>query len=247
MLDGKRRALLDKMVMAFQPIVYKNGESCFGLEALVANVQMLEYASVADLLDEVERESFLFPFVVEMIKLVLKKASSIPSELRPNLFINIDNRIFSHPEVLWAAEMDESEKFNLKGTSICFEISEQNRFSYAQLKRCQEVWFQKGIQLAIDDFGTGISGLELLYHSNPDFLKIDRFFIRDINSDQKKQTILKSILGLCDSLDIETIAEGVETAEEKDYLLESGIDLFQGFYFQRPVVDIKELIRKWKS
>ncbi len=246
MLDEKRQALLSKMQMAFQPIVSGDGRTCYGFEALLANVQMLEYASVSDLLDEVERESFLFPFVLEMIKLVLKKAGQLPAELRRTIFINLDNRIFSHPEILWNDAPDILSQYHLEGSQVCFEISEQNRFSYAQLKRSQKIWKDQGIALALDDFGTGISGLELLYNSDPQYLKIDRFLIREIHQDEKKQKIVQFVLAMCDNLEIIPVAEGVESAGERDFLVDCGVQFFQGFFFQRPTTDLNALQKQWK-
>ena len=92
-----------------------------------------------------------------------------------------------------------------------------------------------GFQLAIDDFGTGYSSLSYLKRFPIDKLKIDRSFIKDIPNNKEDSEITKLIIGLCNILGIKSLAEGVETKEQKDFLKESGCQLIQGFYYSKPL------------
>jgi EAL domain-containing protein (putative c-di-GMP-specific phosphodiesterase class I) len=91
------------------------------------------------------------------------------------------------------------------------------------------------IRLEIDDFGTGYSSLSRLQHLPFDFLKIDRFFIRELSDGNGSLDIVRAIMQLARSLRLEVIAEGVESDEQLCSLRQLGCDYIQGFLFSKPV------------
>ncbi len=93
----------------------------------------------------------------------------------------------------------------------------------------------KDISLSIDDFGTGYSGLSYLKFFNVGKIKIDKSFVDDINSDNNSISIVTAILGMAKELSIKTLAEGVETKEQLDFLRARGCQFIQGFYFSKPL------------
>lgn len=98
-----------------------------------------------------------------------------------------------------------------------------------------EMMSEKGIKIAIDDFGTGYSSLSCLHHLPIHTLKIDRTFVRDIKAGAKESSIVNAIIAMASGLDLNIIAEGVETANQLDYLRTRGCTQMQGYLFSRPL------------
>lgn len=106
-----------------------------------------------------------------------------------------------------------------------------------------------GVSLAVDDFGTGYSGLSYLKRFEIDKIKIDQSFIRDIPGNTDSITIVSAILAMAKELHVKTLAEGVETAEQLQFLKDRGCDYIQGYYYSKPVEAslFLELLVKYRS
>jgi len=91
-----------------------------------------------------------------------------------------------------------------------------------------------GIQVAIDDFGTGYSSLAYLKRFDIDYLKIDRAFVHNLGEDADNRALCEAIIVMAHKLSLQVIAEGVETAGQRDFLANSNCDFAQGFLYARP-------------
>jgi EAL domain-containing protein (putative c-di-GMP-specific phosphodiesterase class I) len=103
-----------------------------------------------------------------------------------------------------------------------------------------------GISLAIDDFGVGYSSLSQLKRLPINKLKIDRSFIRELPHDEEDVVISKTIIALSRNMGLSVIAEGVETRQQKDFLLQNGCHYIQGYYYSKPLPagDIEEQLKR---
>jgi EAL domain-containing protein (putative c-di-GMP-specific phosphodiesterase class I) len=102
-----------------------------------------------------------------------------------------------------------------------------------------------GVEIALDDFGTGYSALGVLAGFPLSLLKLDRAFVRPLPQDARGLALVKGIVAMADGLGLETVAEGIETEQQREALTAAGCTLAQGYLFSRPVTaaDFGELVR----
>jgi len=104
----------------------------------------------------------------------------------------------------------------------------------------------KGVGLSIDDFGTGYSSLSQLHRVPFTELKIDRSFVSNISDDDEAKSIVKTCIILGHELNLQVVAEGVETKEQAEILSELGCDVVQGYFYSKPLL-ADEITKNYKS
>ena len=144
-----------------------------------------------------------------------------------------------HAMVLKAIEVS-----GLKPSSLELEVTESIFIdSYDSIANEFRNLKELGISIALDDFGTGYSSLSYLRKLPIDLLKIDKSFVQEIDSLNPNENIIGSIIALVNKLNIKTIAEGVETLEQLNYLIDEKCDYLQGYYLGKP--EPEELIENF--
>ena len=125
-------------------------------------------------------------------------------------------------------------KYNINPNNIDLEITESATIEDGiDIIEIMNKMKKLGFKISIDDFGTGYSSLSTLQDMPADILKIDKSFIDKIGKNDKN--IVDYILTIAKELKLTTIAEGVETKEQRDYLLERECDIIQGYYYSKPI------------
>lgn len=128
------------------------------------------------------------------------------------------------------------EKHQIPGDYLCIELTESELFSEnKEFVEFLQYAQQKAIKVSIDDFGTGYSNLGYLHRLNLTRLKLDYSFITKIDKSEQKQSVAASIKHLATGLKMETVAEGVETQQELDHIMEIGLDRAQGYLWSKPL------------
>ncbi len=227
---------------AFQPIVNIHTGHCFGFEALIRNVDKLGFNSIPDFFDYAWNASILHRVDMVLRQIAISQFARSEACRGSKLFYNIDGRIFESQDYHPHQTGKILNHYKLPPESLVLELSEKYDNASARhlsdtLRTCRE----HNYQLAIDDFGRGFSEMQMLYEHQPDYIKIDRFFINGIADDSKKRLFVSSIVNLAHVLGITVLAEGVET--EREFLACKGIgcDLVQGFYVARPTTEHSNL------
>ena len=168
---------------------------------------------------------------------------------RLRVAVNLSARQFGAPDLL------ESLESALRDTGLdpaCLEIELTESLFMSDVTPAVELLHRMkalGVNLSIDDFGTGYSSFSYLSRFPIDVLKIDRSFVADITHDANDAAIVTSIIALAHNLKLAVIAEGVETAEQLDYLRSHGCDEMQGYYFSKPLPadDFEQLLHQRRA
>jgi EAL domain-containing protein (putative c-di-GMP-specific phosphodiesterase class I) len=151
------------------------------------------------------------------------------------LEVNLSAKQLQHPDLLDIVE-EALKGAGLEACSLSLDITETALFKATEANtstlRKLKSW---GIRLSIDDFGIGYSSLYRLRGLPADFLKIDRAFVTGIGESVQDSAIVMMLVNLAHTLGLETVAEGVESAEQVQWLREMGCDVGQGYYFSEPL------------
>lgn len=161
------------------------------------------------------------------------------------LSINISAKQFRHPYFVTQV-LNAIEKYGIKPGTLKLELTEilllddiENAINIMNTLN------NVGVLFSLDDFGTGYSSLQYLKKLPLDQLKIDQSFVRDITVNPNNKALVRTIIAIAKGLNLSVIAEGVETQEQRDVLLKSGNQEYQGFFFSKPLPlnDFEGLLR----
>lgn len=247
MLTKKWTNILEKIDFAFQPIVNIRTGELYAVEALLRNYQYTEeFHSIFGFFDEAYQDGSLYQLDIRLREIALQKFKKLGMS-NVQLFYNLDNRLLYMPDITYGNTSKILENLELSKQNICFELSERGTITDpSAIRNMVNRYKQEGFTIAIDDFGTGISGLQLLYYTESDFIKIDRFFIHQIETDSKKRLFCQNIINMAHIMGMKVIAEGIETVNEFYTCKDIGADLVQGYFVQKPTTKLKEIKENYK-
>ena len=167
-----------------------------------------------------------------------------------HICINADTAEFSHPD-FFAMVSGLLTEYNIASYQLHIEVTESSLIQrHDDVRKQLNSLKELDVCLALDDFGTGYASLSYLQEYPFDFIKIDKSFISKIDTDRTQHAIVKAILDLAAALDMHVIAEGIETEQQRDILLDMGCKNGQGYWFGKPVpadVATEMLIEQYAS
>ena len=222
-----------KVRMVFQPIVLLKSQEIIGYEALLRGPKDTQFENPEKLFSIAERGDL----VLELDRLCIEEALRCLNVLSKKhyLFVNIKGNTLGDLGLL-------KNVFRIKELAahdnaiVNIEISEKDIYSPAdKFEEGIEYLKSVGVRIGIDDVGSGVVSLRDITKFRPDFLKIDISLIRHIHHDPVRQNILYSLLNFSRFLKVETIAEGIETEKECEYLKNNKVSYGQGYLFSRPI------------
>ncbi len=218
-----------------QPIYSANTGSVYGFESL-ARVRSTPAANINRLFATAKKEKLISTLDVTCRHTAFKKAASECLQREKALiFINICPETLMDPAHRTGITDDLAEEYGISKETIVIEITEESAIhNYDLFTQAVFYYKQQGYKIAIDDFGAGYGGLKMLSIIEPDFVKIDRHFISQIDRAMIKLNLVDSISLACNRLGIRVIAEGIERKEELETVLNVGIELLQGYYLAKP-------------
>jgi diguanylate cyclase (GGDEF)-like protein len=225
-----------ELIVHFQPLMNLHTDTVDGLEALVRwrhpsrgvipPSDFIHLAEESDLILSIERW---------VLHTAMTEAASHPDAKRLRLAVNLSRRHFDSPALVRRLRALVGE-IGYDARLLELELSESGMMHHPDrvldhLKACRDL----GMTITIDDFGTGYSCLGLMKDFPLTSLKIDQSFVRNCATDPVNGALVAAIVSMGHALGLEVTAEGVETAEELNYLRAQNCDRAQGWYFGRPV------------
>lgn len=232
----QQEAILDQLLgpdqirIAYHSIhELKAGNAVVGNEALMRGPRGVPYESpplafaMAATLDQLERLD------CHCIRLAALHAD--PSLM---LFINVHPRTLVRHRDFWGLLGDLASSAGRKEETIVFEIVEHSPANESELPSALRELRQLGFKIAVDDLGEGMSGLRRIVEVEPEYMKIDRFFVADVDRDRKRRSMVSAIARIGEDLGISVIAEGIERPEELRVLQDLGVGFGQGWYWGKP-------------
>ena len=210
-----------KMVVGFEALIRWKNPKYF----LQSPAHFIELAEQNNLIVEIGR--FVMEETFKMAKQLEKYRVRISMNVSPLQVIQAG----------FVSEFLESyKKYGLKTGAISIEITENFLMeNFGAVLEKLKILKEQGIGLHLDDFGTGYSSMLYLRELPFDTIKIDRGFIKHLNTDRFSRAIVSKIIALAKGLEMEVIAEGVEDEKQNQFLLKSGCSVVQGYFFSKPL------------
>ncbi|WP_310440373.1 EAL domain-containing protein [Sulfuricurvum sp.] len=237
--NGLRHALeRNELELYYQPQIAIHPERLIGAEALLRwKHPTLGAISPVEFIPVAENSGQIIAIGEWVLRRALQQLKEwIESGMEPFIMaVNLSAIQFRDPKFI-ALVLNILEEIQISPEFLELELTEsiamENPLEAIEIMNALH---KHGIRMSIDDFGTGYSSLNYLKKFKVYKLKIDQSFIRDISENSDDKTIVNTIINMAHNLNMQTIAEGVETLEQLEFLRQNGCDEVQGYYFSQPI------------
>lgn len=237
--NALRRAIeRNELQLAYQPQLSLQRQQLIGFEVLLRwQHPDLGFISPAEFIPLAERTGLIIAIGEWVLNSALAQLASWRAAGKTELTvaINLSPLQFRQTDLLFKLER-LLDQYKVPASVVELEITESAMMEDPiEAARLIEQFSNRGCKIAIDDFGTGYSSLSYLKRFALSKLKIDQSFVRDLLTDADDKAIVSAIISMASSLELSTIAEGVETAAQQEMLQQLGCDDIQGYYYSKPL------------
>jgi EAL domain-containing protein (putative c-di-GMP-specific phosphodiesterase class I) len=235
---ARRREFVDVLIRGrlhsvYEPVVDANSLTVFGYEALIRGAEGSAFPSPLELFGFAGEEDLLFELDCQCRRAAVEGAIGFPQGAK--LFMNIRPSSFHDPSFQPDALTRTLDRCGLSPAEVVFEISEQESIdNYEIFREARDNYGKLGFQFALDDTGAGYASLEAVLELAPEFIKVDRAFVRGIDQDSARQNMVRAFQAIARDMNSRIIGEGLDTLEELRTLGQMGIPFGQGWLFGKP-------------
>ncbi|MEG4344763.1 EAL domain-containing protein [Microcoleus sp. A003_D6] len=225
----------ERITTHFQPIVYTSDTSkIFAHEALLRGIdEQGNLIYPGRIFAQAESAGLIFQLDVLARTRAIREAHVY--DIKELLFINFSPTSVYDPATCLRRTVQAIDESGIPHSNIVFEVGEsQHPPDMDHLIKILRFYREAGFLIALDDFGSGSSNLNLMHQLRPDFIKLDMELIRNVHQDYYKALITEKMLEIAAQLEIKTIAEGVETLEELEWVRQRGATFVQGYLIAKP-------------
>jgi c-di-GMP phosphodiesterase len=216
-----------------QPQLDTRSGQCCGVEILLRwNNPRVGWISPEVFIPVAERENLIAPLTRYVLRETVRQIGYFPANPQFHISINVAASHFLQGALL--RDVNQCWFASRPPQQLVLEMTERDNLQGVDYRLVREL-HRKGVRLAIDDFGTGSSALSWLEQLRPDILKIDKSFTNAIGTDAVNSTVTDIIIALGQRLNIELVAEGVETPQQAHYLRQHGVPVLQGYLYAKPM------------
>ena len=219
----------------YQPKINIKNNTLYGAEALVRWNHNGKMIPPSEFIPVFEKNKFILKLDLYIFEQVCRDKKMWKEKYNQNLIVSVNvSREHFLDEHFLEKYLLIASKYGINPNEIDLEITESATIEAGiDIIEIMNKMKKLGFLISIDDFGTGYSSLSALQDMPADILKIDKSFVDRIGKNEKN--IIDYILNIAKELNLKTIAEGVETEQQRDYLYEKGCDIIQGYYYAKPM------------
>jgi len=239
-----------RLQCVFQPIVDLKRKRVCAFEGLVRGPFNSALYHPLNLFKVSEEQGVLYEMdTFARMSTIEAFARQVAEEEHLHLFLNISINAVMNPSHQKGLTLEVLDAYGINPERVVIEITElQPVDNFDAFTSAIEYYRSIGFKVAIDDLGSGYNGLRIWSEVRPDFVKIDRHFVSDIHLNIDKRHFMETVMTLANSTNTKVVAEGVETEQELEVLIELGVDLVQGYLFKKPEAVISEkLLYEWPA